>query len=175
MEINNNEGPDKRTATINANARLRELYLRSSTVCATLSRLLALFPDVSSSCIHARSTTAAMVVAAIMIGALHILHSLVVIGAWTASASWEVGNRLLDVNLLSLQQSIDDLSQSKVSRAEPAGVPPFVLALGLQPEEVSLGARRELKHVDPTIRRRLGPRWNIFVVRNEGAVGGHHH
>ena len=113
------------------NSRLRELYLRSSTVCAALSRLLALFPDVSSSCIHTGSTTTAVIMAPIMISAFHILHGLVFVGARTASPSGEVGNRLLDVNLLSLQQSVDYLSQLKVSRTEPAGIPPLVLALGL--------------------------------------------
>jgi hypothetical protein len=60
---------------------------------------------------------------------------------------------MFHINLLSLQQHMDNLSEFQIPRTEPAGVTILVLRLRLHPEQVTLGARRELQSEDATIGR----------------------
>lgn len=107
-------------------------YLRSAAISTAFSRFLALFSDVTSCGSRSRTAGATVSVpAGVIIG---ILHGLVLIGV-LASGHGEFGG---DVDFLAVQESVDDLPDGKIPRAEPAGIAAGVLRLGLQPEEVSL-------------------------------------
>lgn len=100
---------------------------------------------------------------------LHVLHGFIVIAASTAWTPRQVRDFSLDIDLFSLKQSVDNLSQLQVPGAEPAKIASLVLGLGLQPEQVPLGAGRELQDVDPPIGGRLGAcLWGL--VWCEGAI-----
>jgi hypothetical protein len=79
---------------------------------------------------------------------IHILHSLIIV---TGGSARQVGDLVLHIDFLALQQDIDNLSKLQITRAEPAQVTVLMLRLGLHPEEVSLGAGRELQDEDTAI------------------------
>jgi hypothetical protein len=117
------------------------MYLRSSTIGTSLSRFLSFLADISTCRIGASTTTAGAVVTAwIAIDTLHVLHGLVII-IITGVSSGKVGNFMVDINFLALQQNIDNLSELQVARTEPVLFTVRVFTLGLHPEKVSLGAR----------------------------------
>lgn len=131
---------------------------------------MTLFPDIAARCIRASSSTAAaLVMAGVVVVALNILHGLVVIAARRTAG--DICNLILNIDLLALQQSVDDLAQSQIPGAEPVRASPLMLALGLKPEEVPLGAGRKLQHVYATVCRRLLPR---RLVRREASIGRDH-
>lgn len=117
-----------------------DMYLRSSTIGTTFSRLLSLLTHVATGRIGASAAaTCAVVSVAIMIGAFHVLHGLIVITARRPAG--KIGDLVLYVNLLALQQNIDNFSKLQVTGTEPTWVAVLVLGLGLHPEQVSLRAR----------------------------------
>lgn len=83
------------------------MYLRSSTIGTTLSRLLSLLTHVTAGRIGASTTAACAVVStAIMVGAFHIFHGLIVITA--GGPTGKIGELVLYINILTLQQNIDN-------------------------------------------------------------------
>jgi hypothetical protein len=146
------------------------MYLRSSTVGTALPRLLSLLTHVAAGRIGASTATAGAVVsAAIMVGAFHVLHGLIVITArWSAR---KIGDLVLYINILALQQNIDDFSKLQVAGAEPARVAVLMLGVRLHPEQVSLRARGELQDKDPAIRC-VPTGW---FVGSKAAIRRNHH
>jgi hypothetical protein len=67
-----------------------------------------------------------------MVGAFHILHGLVIVAAGRSTR--KVGDLVLHVHILALQQYIDNFSQLQIPGAEPTGVAALMLGLGLHPE-----------------------------------------
>ena len=110
----------------------RALYLRSSTIGTTLPRIMSFLSDISTCRIRTSSPTAtAMVMAGIVIHAFNIFHSFIIITAATRGTVVNVGDFMLDVNLFTLQQSIDNLSQLQILGAKPIRGSSLMLALGL--------------------------------------------
>jgi hypothetical protein len=100
-----------------------------------------------------------------MVDTFHILHCLVIV-VIVGRSEGKVGNLVLNINFLTLQQNIDNLAELQVAGAEPAWITIGVLALGLHPEKVSLGARGELQDKDATVRSVLARR----LVRSEASI-----
>jgi hypothetical protein len=143
----------------------RDMYLRSSTIGTSLSGFLSLLADITSRGIRASSTTAsAVIMIGVMVCSFHILHGLVIIAArWPPG---KVGDLVLNIHILPLQQNINNLTQFQIPRAEPARVTTLMLGLRLQPEEIALGAGRELQNKHASIcsvlaRRSVGSKASI--------------
>lgn len=146
------------------------MYLRSTTVGAAFSRLLALLANITPGCIWTgTATTASMMVAGVVVCAFHIFHCLIIIAA--GGSAWKSSNFVLHVHLFTLQQNVDNLSKLEIPRAEPAGVPALVLGMRLQPEQVPLGARSELQDKNAAIGS-ISAGW---FIGGEATIGGHHH
>lgn len=97
---------------------VRDMYLRSSTVGTALPRFLSLFTDVTSCGIGSSSTAAGAVVAWLMF--IHILHGLVIV---TRGSARQVGDLVLHIDFLALQQDIDNLSKLQVTGLNQLGSP----------------------------------------------------
>lgn len=147
----------------------RDMYLRSSTIGTALSRFLALLANITPGSIQAGSTAATSVVMiGIMIRALHVLHSLIIVAAgWSRG---KVGDLVLHVHFVALQQNIDNLAQLQVTRAKPARVSPLVLGLRLHPEQIPLRTGREFQNKDTSICSVLAGGF----VGSEASISGDH-
>ena len=149
-------------------------HLRSCAVGPTLSRFLAFFSDVSSSRIRACATTSAGLMIVRTTVALNIFHRLVII---IISSVVNVADRRQlsgDIDLFTLQKTMDNVSNLAIPGAEPAGIPITALRFGLHPEQVSLGGRGEFQDKYTTVRLRSRLCGRVVLVWDEAAVGGNH-
>jgi hypothetical protein len=97
-------------------------YLRSAAISTTFSRLLTLFSDIAS---RGSRSSAAGATVAVSVGRLFvsILHCLIFVGILRGSH----GKFGLHIDFLAVQEPVHDLTDAKVSRAEPASIAEGVL------------------------------------------------
>lgn len=150
--------------------------LRSSSITATLSSILALFTHVAACC--ASTSTAAGRVVSLALG---IFHCLVIVVVPSVVGVADLRQLSVDVHILALQKGVDDLPNLLITGAEPAGVTGAGLRLRLEPEEVSLRGRAELKHKDAAVGlccglvgRSMGEEFAVHRNHDEVEIGRVH-
>ena len=116
--------------------------LRSATVGSSLSRRLALLANIATGSIRSCTATASLVVCAWLAMSLDILHRFILITVATSNRR----QLLLNIHLLAIQNSINDLDSLELAVGELRLV--VVLWLRLQPEHVALSGRCELEDAD---------------------------
>jgi hypothetical protein len=102
---------------------MRAQYLRSPTVCTPFSGFMALLSYVTASSSGTCTTAAITAMICVMILAFDILHCGIVVSVRPILVCRQVRNSLLYVNVLSLQQSVHNLTELEVSCTEPSRVP----------------------------------------------------
>lgn len=168
-DIGNAKSPADQT--VRGRNREGELHLRSCAVSASFSGVRALLSNVSSSSISTCSSGSALAVSA-GLGILHDLVRVIVVAVIVVvSHQRELPGHIY---LFTLEELVDDFANLAVARAYPSRVPAAALRLRLQPEEVSLGGRRELEHEYATVRFGARLSGRFCVIRHEVPIGRNH-
>lgn len=148
--------------------------LRSRPVSSPLSRAFAFFSNVSAGGVGAGPTAPASQVVLLVMLALGVLHVLVLVVGPVVGVS-DSGELARDVDFLSLQKAVDNVTNLAVAWAEPGWIAISALRRRLHPEKVAVRGRGELEGKYAAVGLGSGLRGGLVFVGDKAAVGRDHH
>lgn len=149
-------------------------HLRSRSVSSAFTGTLSLAPDVATRSICTAAARMGVIRVPVTLDVLHGLVVIVAISPAVIRVVLHLSQLAAHVDLLTLQQPVDDVSNLSVSGAYPGRIAAGGLWFGLQPENVSLRGRLKLQHIYATVRFGGRVARGRAIIGNKVAVSWHH-